>query len=213
MARLHRGRCMAVLLDNKSNGQPPNNVDQKITNNTSPHVEHYLPTPEQRREIFIDQTNQLIAQMQQTNSQIDGTLEKLPSGEVHYHSITEKVQSLYEKAKTLPGDRYGVTRSQIIVAMNQGTIATDQLNIKVQSIKTNFTSHVEPLLDQLAKAQRNCPSSDSVTDQACQQLQGAGDTFKSKCQTLSAGLQNLEKTYQTELATQQAMISKAEQFQ
>jgi hypothetical protein len=176
-------------------------------------TEHLLSPIEQQRQNFIALTNNLIPKIQEADTQIDATLENIPRGEAHYHAITAKVRAYYGKAQSLSGERYSVPRNQIIVAMNQGTVATNQVNVTAQSVQTNFTSHVQPLLNELAQAEHNCPASDTTINQACQKLHDTGEVFKNKCRDLSTALQGLENTYQAELAAQQAMIDKAEQIQ
>jgi hypothetical protein len=167
---------------------------------------------EQQKEAFITAANKLAQEMQSMDSRIDTALQKLPDGDAHYHRITSKVQSYLEKAQGLPGNRYDVTRSQIIVAMNQGVVATNQVNIQVEATENDFRSNAEPLLKQLAQAEQSCPAQNTSVNSACRKLQDGGVIFKSKCKAMLDMLAQLNKSYQTELASQQAMIDRASQI-
>ncbi len=175
-------------------------------------AEHQVRLEQQRRS-FVSATDALVHQMQDVGTHIDATLKTLPQGNARYRAITSKVQAYYERARSLSGDRYALPRNQILVAMNQGLVATNQVDVEVQSIHSSYAARVNPLLDQLSQAERSCPALEPTINVACQKLADAGNTFKSKVGAFSAMLKQLENAYHSELAAQQAMIDGIEQIQ
>ena len=167
---------------------------------------------EQQRQNFLSIASDQIHKVQDVGAHIDATLKSLPQGNTRYHNITSKIQAFYERAQNLSGDRYSVPRNQIIVAMNQGVVATNQIDAEVQSIHSDFAAHVNPLLEEVTKLKRNCPSSEQAMNEICQKLQDSSREFQSKVHNLSDELKQLRETYKTELAAQQAMIDRAEQI-
>lgn len=166
-----------------------------------------------KRQNFVSETNRLVQQMQSMDTRINAMSQQLPKVEEKYHAITAKVGAYYDKAQSLSGNRNGVIRGQIIVAMNQGVVATDQLNVQVQSTENDFRSSVMPLVHELASMEQNCPGVDLRVREACQRLASTGATFKADSKVLAEGLKTLDKTYQNELAAQQALIDRADQIQ
>ncbi|MGD0401174.1 MAG: hypothetical protein ABSC04_19975 [Syntrophobacteraceae bacterium] len=166
---------------------------------------------EQQKINFIAGVDKLIQSMQDKNMRIDKVLEYLLQQETQYHAITSKIHSYLERVLSLSGDRNGVLRNQVIVAMNDEVVNTNGININVQSIVASYFSNLEPLLNELAEAMHSCPAQDETVNAACQKLHDPGEAFRAKCKAEVDVLNRLEKTYQTELAAQQAMISKAGQ--
>ncbi len=169
---------------------------------------------EQQKDNFIAEANNLIRNMQVKNMESDKVIKHLLQDEAYYHAITSKVRSHYERCEQLSGYRNGVARDQIIVAMNQGVVATNQVDVHVQSIKTSFIMNVEPLLKELAKITHNSPNRrPKRVNAACQKLQDPGKAFRAKCKAVEDMLNRIEKTYQTELDVQQSMINRANHIQ
>jgi len=167
---------------------------------------------EQQKRDFIAEVNNLIRIIPEKNMRIDKVIEYLRQEEIQFHNITSKINSYYSKAKSLTGDRYAWQRGQIIYAMNSGMYDTNTVNYQVQTVKNSYEMNIVPLLEELAQATQNCPAQDEMVNISCQELHDPGEAFRAKCKAEVDMLKQLEKTFQTELAAQQAMISKAGQI-
>lgn len=148
--------------------------------------------------------------MQNMGLHIDATLKSLPQGNDRYRNITAKVEGYYQKAVRLAGDAYSALRNQIIVAMNQGVVATNQINSQVEALRADYEGRIDPLSGELMQIRQQCHSGYMSTEAECDRLEEAGKVYEQKARDLIAALTQLDKTYQTEIASQQAMIDKAE---
>lgn len=63
---------------------------------------------------------------------------------------------------------------------------------------------------ELKQIRQQCRSGYISTGAECEKLEEAGNAYEQKARDLIAALNQLDKTYQAEIASQQAMIDKAE---
>ena len=154
----------------------------------------------------VDKTTKLL---QNTNVSIDKILNAQHVNEKKYHDITLKVQAYYDKARSMPGDRNSVPRNQIIVAMNQGIIATDQVHIQVQSHQDQFNNAMDSIAKNLQQTQSACAACKDKSMQipSCQQLDEEITNFTAKVKKARDVMSGVEQTYKTELKEQQGLDS------
>jgi len=170
----------------------------------------------QHKQEFESNAAQLINKMEENDAKMDKFLEQLPGVEQKYIRITAKVQTYYDKARTVAssGNQYAV--GQIEYAMNQGRYATDQVHYEVQSLDTSFNTKIGPLVKDVVSYENSCKAINSVQSDllaVCQKFTDASHLFGTKVKAMADGLKNLEQTYKSESDKQGDLVMAVQHFQ
>jgi hypothetical protein len=181
---------------------------------------------EQASRNFVVRVDQLMGDMQRFNSEADVHLGRFPGVEKGYQGITAKMNEYVEKERRLAGNpNAAVTRSQLSVAANQASLATDQAHFQGQSLQSSLEMNWKPVADEAAKLGAVChgleaspvagltPEQVGGQNTACSRLSDALPTFSQKYNAMTAGLAHLEQVYTREKNAQQALLQTAEKLQ
>lgn len=175
----------------------------------------------QQERDFVNGLEALVRRMDHFDSAVNSILGKVPAAEQRYHAITAQMRENLRKERSLAGNpNAGVARSQISIAINQGSIATDQLHNEVQPTQWDYENNAVPLMKQAAAAETTCrglqngtgddlASQTDARNAACKQLLDAGGRFKPKFDAFSQNLKHLEEVYQQEHTAQVQLINDA----
>jgi hypothetical protein len=161
----------------------------------------------------------LAADLLKFESAADQHLARWPHTEQIYQQITAKMSDYLSIERQLAGnDNAAAKRGQIVVAINQVSITTDQLHIGVQSLQNNFETNISPLLGAIQKAKFDCETHNVITATsngaaACQDIVRASEPFQAKYNAFAAGLVQLEQVYQAEHGKQDRLMQEANRLE
>jgi hypothetical protein len=174
---------------------------------------------------FTAEIDDLVAKMQQFDTEADVHLGKFPNAEKQYKAITEQMADDVAHERQLAGNLdKAVDRSQLDVAATQASFTTDQMHYQAKSLQSSLQMNIAPLVSQDIVAEQECTNSGSITSDltaieidrrqaACSRLSSTGPLFRDKYTALSAGLRNLEDVYAHEKQAQGSLLATAQKLQ
>lgn len=184
----------------------------------SPPPAYIAPRPS-FEEIFIPQASKLIGAVEQFNDMADRYAAGLNSAEAKYQSITAKMNSYLERERDLVDDSNYAARGQLVVIINQGFIATDQIHDQVQNAASQLQDKAAPLSRSVAMFDQTCHRASNPDFKpgpfktTCLDLLRVSDKYMSKIQSLRDGFTQAEQTYQRERAAQDNLVTESERAQ
>jgi hypothetical protein len=162
---------------------------------------------------------ELVQQVETFNKFADGLLRNPPKAEEMYRSITSTMHEYLRHQRQLAGnDKAAVKRSQIVVAINEGQIKTDQVHYNAQSEISGTQAKVRALKDAIGQATRSCGTpKDNVGDQnvisamttACERLSQENAAFDRNYEAINQRFEKLEVTYREEQQKQHQIADEA----
>lgn len=166
----------------------------------------------------IDQTT---SKMRQFDAEADVHLGRFPNAEKTYQGITAKMAQYVDRERQLAGNQNAsVARSQLVVAVNQASLMTDQVHNQVVPLGWSLQNNIKPIADALSVLEQHCsqpaPSDETLAgtrDRACGRLRDAAVPFREKYSAVGSGLDHLEQVYQAERNKQQQLLGTAESLQ
>lgn len=178
----------------------------------------------QTQQNFVSEIARLVARMRQLDSEADVHLDRFPGAEDRYRAITSKMGEYLDKERQLARrPDAGVARSQIVVAMNQASIATDQLHNSATSLESSVQANVQPVAREVREFEQGChavvppgdltPSQMAARDGACRSLFPVAETFRQKFDALVHGLAHLEQVYAQERKAQEGLLQTAQRLE
>ena len=175
-----------------------------------------LAAAEERK--FLSQLNQAINRMNEFITYADVHLGRFPGGEEHLRSITQKMEQYVRLERQLVNyPTASVRRTQLSVAANQESIATDQLHLSLQNVEASFQQSAQQITQEVTSLEQVCQKateSESVDKKtACARLRSAYELYRSKFGALAAGLSHVETVYAQEHKAQEELLQVAQQFQ
>ena len=175
---------------------------------------------------FVAGVHQLIDQLNKFKLTANAHITKLPEAEQRYLAITQRMTELLSQERQLAGSpRESVARSQLDVAINQGSVATSQLHVQIQSVQTEYRTRALPLMQQLSRTGQTChrahrPTSDNpiqpgneAWNSTCLALFEAEDSFTPSANQLKDMLAKLEEVYKREQAKQEQILEEAQRLE
>jgi hypothetical protein len=173
---------------------------------------------------LVVRIGQGVSKMREFDSQADVHLSRFPGGEERYRAITARMtQYLNRERSILGGGSAAVARSQILVAMNQASIATEELHNAANSLESAVRATAQPLstdgIDLAHGCRATVNSGDLTQDQAesrnaaCGQLFPTLDAFQQKLGAMSRGLAHLQQVYQQERRVQAGLLQTAQRLE
>jgi hypothetical protein len=176
---------------------------------------------EQINENLISEIDRVIGGIQKFEEDADVHLGRFPKVEGRYHEITAKIADYSDRARRLPDSPQAfATRDQLSAAATQASLAADQLHDSGISLRSALQSEIgSSLSSDISKLERICKSDRpsiefteaqaEVRATACYQLASAETAFRTKFQSISSGLDHLERVYQDERRAQQNLVQLA----
>ncbi len=178
------------------------------------------------RKEFVAGVEYLLQRMGHFGDAVDAATPKLTAASKRYRDITSKMGEYLDRERALAGNRNaGLARSQLVVTMNQGPIATNQLHIDVQQIQIDYNNNAVPLMELVERAYQTCAVAPGTTQEsslaagaidpgsACRKLLGAHDNFAEKYNAITTALNRVEMAYRDELAKQERLMAEAQRIQ
>ncbi|MGC9953681.1 MAG: hypothetical protein ABSD21_05345 [Rhizomicrobium sp.] len=172
-----------------------------------------------RQHAFATAIEQLVSGMQRFDADAETHLARWPETAQTYREITAQMTAYLNHERDLVGDtEASVRRGQISAAINQTSIAADQLHNNVQSLQTNFEANVVPLMSTLELAMTRCNAagvttiSDEIKD-ACADIARANQPFRQSYTAFNNGLAQLESVYQEEREKQAQLVQASERME
>lgn len=154
----------------------------------------------------------LCDRMERFDKAASATLQRFPTIEAKYRTITSKVQKFFEHDQMLAGDsNASYTRSEIRYQMGNGLYATGQLHFEVQSLQSDFNNRIASEMKAVRTVKADCDSlaKDPILQPACQRFNSLYPTYAEVFAQVGHGLTKLEATYQTELEKQKSLQTAA----
>ena len=178
----------------------------------------------QTQQNFISEVGRIVGRMRELDSEVDVHLGRFPGAEDRYRAITAKMSEYLNNERQLAGRaNAAVARGQIVVAMNQASIATEQLHNSAVSLQSSVQGNVQPVAREANDFQQGChavvppgdltPNQIQARDTACRQLFPAVEAFRQKFGAVARGLSRLEQVYLEERKTQEGLLQKAERLE
>jgi hypothetical protein len=178
----------------------------------------------QAQQTFVAAIGRIVNRMRELDSEADVHLGRFPGAEDRYRAITAKMNEYLNNERQLAGTaNTAVARGQIVVAMNQASIATEQLHNSAISLQSSVQGNVEPVVREANDLEQGCrgvvppgdltPNQVEARDAGCRQLFPAVDAFRHKFEAVSRGLSRLEQVYLEERKAQEALLQKAQRVE
>lgn len=175
---------------------------------------------EREQRNFVQTVDALVDRMQRFDSEADVHLGRFRNVEKGYQTITAKMTAYVERERQLASNpNAGVTRSQLSVAANQASMATDQMHMSGESLESSLEGNIKPIGDEATGIDSACragvsngltPAELQAHNEACTRLQAALPKFREKYNAIKAGLAHLEQVYTREKTAQDALLKTAE---
>jgi hypothetical protein len=169
----------------------------------------------QEKQNSARQIQLLCDRMERFDKAASATLQRFPSINAKYHSITSRVQQYLERDQALAGDQNATyTRSEIRYQIGNGLYATGQLHFEVQSLQSDFNNRIVAEMRSVLTVRIYCSfhAQDVLLQPACKRFNDLYPTYSQVYADIARGLENLEKTYRSEEATQQNLQTAAQQI-
>jgi regulator of protease activity HflC (stomatin/prohibitin superfamily) len=175
-------------------------------------------------ENLVSEIDQIAAKVEQLNGEADVHLARFSSGENGFRAITARIGEYLDRERLLAGRaNAGVARGQLVVAMNQALIGTEQLHNEAQTLQYSVQSAVQPVVVQIGNLTQACETGIPVNDvpqsivdaraSACERLRAVSGAFRQKFDTVARGLGHIEGVYGDEKQKQQRLIETAQRLQ
>lgn len=173
---------------------------------------------------FDDETTLTAGKLAVAVDQFDAVADRyhteISSVDAKYQAITSRMDELLQRERDLVGDpNASVTRGQLSVAINQASIATDQLHNQVLSFELQVRDQVRPLWQSVWPVTQTCHRAASPDFKPgpektnCLALLSAADTFRRNLQDLKDGFAHAEQVFQREHETQADLVAASERIE
>jgi chromosome segregation ATPase len=168
-------------------------------------------------ENFVSRIERVVKRMRELDTQADVHLSRFPGAEDRCRAITAKMTEYLNQERRLGGNpNAGVTRSQLVVAMTQVSLAMDPLHNAAESLRLSVQTEVQPVAEGVADLEQRCratvPLGALTTAQAeersaaCNELFPAYEAFRLKLGAVAKGLAHLEQIYTQERKAQEEVL-------
>ncbi|KAF3462092.1 hypothetical protein ACQCP0_21065 [Ralstonia pseudosolanacearum] len=166
----------------------------------------------------LDMVRDLARRIKRINAELPARVERLLKAENTYVAITQKMRGLVERQQGLAGNSgAGVARSQIVVALNQGIVDSNQAHIIVGSDGQSLRSAIGPAMENLPVAEQSChragSQGHSASSDACLALLAEVPGAERNAQALARAIAHLELAYQRERTQQEELLHLGERLQ
>jgi hypothetical protein len=178
---------------------------------------------EQRQRDLTGALRDVVLRMKRFEAQSQEKLPTFSLMENRFFAITSKMGSYLERERQLRRNPdVGVARSQIVVAMNQGVIAANQVHNDVYTLALTFKTNVGPLSEAVSEFERTCsgyhPSDNTRFEEAawnttCREFFVALPSFRHNFDVTGQALGAVEQVYLREHEKQSSLIQEAESIQ
>ena len=173
---------------------------------------------------LISQIDRIISQMQQFEAEADVHLNRFPGAEQRLHEITSKMSDYVNRERQLAGNpNAAVARGQLGIEINQASIATDQYQNSIGSLKSSLQTHVQTITVVATNLEAACrsgvPPGDLTSEQmevrkaGCDRLFSADGPYREKLDAITRGLAHVEQVYGEERRAQEGLVQTAQRFQ
>ncbi|NKA95828.1 hypothetical protein GO283_04381 [Ralstonia solanacearum] len=180
-------------------------------------AEQRAQTARQEKE-QLDMVRDLAQRIKRINAELPTRVERLLKAENTYVAITQKLRGLVQRQQGLAGNSStGVARSQIVVALNQDIVDSNQAHIIVGSDGQSLRSAIGPAMERLPTAEQGChragsPGGSAGSD-ACLALLAEVPEAERNVQALTRAIAHLEMAYQRERTQQEELLHVGERLQ
>ena len=126
-----------------------------------------------------------------------------------YHSLTTGMQNALQRQYSIFGGGQALAaRSQISVAINQASIATNQVHIQADLRAQAFYRKVSPLVKMSLNAQARCAGNVTHSNvlEACVKFRESIGAFRKAVETIRSGFEDIEECYRQAKSTQGTII-------
>jgi len=172
---------------------------------------------------LISGIDRVVSRMQQVALEADTRLIEFPKAEERYHAVTARVTEYTNRERELGRNpSTGVARSELDVAANQVSLATEELHNSLQSLRFSVQANVQGLAPEVDGLERGCravvPPGDltslqtSSRNAACKNLFRVDASYRHSVDAVVHGLIHLEDAYQRESHIQQGLLQAARGF-
>ena len=171
------------------------------------------------RRAFVVGATDLMARLDKFDAEADSYLAQWLKATDSYRAISAKIENSFNHERQLAHNNEAtVERGQIVVAMSQTSIDTDQLHNTVETIRMDFEGKIGPLAQQSEALDRVCNEKTTQATaievrQVCEKIVHAMPTFTKKYDAMKGGFEHLEQVYQQEHQKQVQMIRSAQQIE
>ena len=185
-------------------------------------VEEARARTARQEEVLITSISNCIARMRDFNAQAEAHLGRFPGAEKAYKSVTLTMADyLGRERRLVQNPNAGVARIQIVVAMTQESIKTEQLHNSAQSLASSMGAVGQGIAKQAVDLQQNCrnvpgeltPEQRNQRSDRCRDLVNAYEPFRQEYDALAAGLDRLEQVYKQERGEQERLLETAQRSQ
>ena len=178
----------------------------------------------QAQQNFVSAVGRIVHRMRELDSEADVHLGRFPGAEDGYRAVTAKMNEYLNNERQLAGRaNAAIARGQIVVAMNQASIGTEQLHNSAVSLQSSVHGNVQPVAREANDLEQGChavvPPGDLTTSQiqardaACRQLFPAVDAFRQKFEAVARGHSRLEQVYLEERKAQEGLLQEAQRLE
>jgi len=188
---------------------------------------------EQREQLLEDREQVVIQQLTNLTESLRRAVavplqeDAFRAAEERYRAITLKLQDYLNREQRLANNpNAAVVRSQISVAINQGTIATEQAHMQIEGSERDAASKLAARENELQRAEQVCreqpAASSSSTESAgnattrasaCAAFYAVREQYRQKIAKLESRFRQMEAAYQHERAVQAQILRVSEQLQ
>lgn len=173
---------------------------------------------ERQQKERLEMVRDLERRIKRINAELPARVERLLKMENTYVSITQKMRGLVQRQQVLAGNSGAdVARSQIVVALNQGLVDSNQAHIIANSDGQSLRSAIGPAMERLPIAEQSCHSAGSPGNSgdstACLALLAEAPEAERNAQALTRAIARLELAYQRERAQQEELLRVGERLQ
>lgn len=174
---------------------------------------------------FVAAVDAHATRLQEFQDAVSTRTKDLGPAESRIRAITTSMERYLERQRELarnPNAR--VMRSQIVIAMNQGTIASDQWQSSLETLQSDFIEKRNALIPAAQRLLTSCTvfishlqdeseQEFAARQSSCQRLSAIDAPAVETAKKLETGLVHLQKVYLDERARQDAALRSAEQLQ
>lgn len=166
---------------------------------------------------FATNEGRLLVRMQNFERVAEPNIAAWPAYRAHMQAITAKMGDYLKRDRALSGNpNASVARNRLYVTIMQGTVATDQLRVRVLPLKSQFDGRAVPLMQSVTGMEGNCREmlqSNGITNvrkRVCNNFLNALPAFKQDFRSLQSRLAEYDALDRRTKDEQQRIVDAAE---